>query len=63
MWYLDCFTDIDEVNRKFPVNTYCHASLEKLIYEIPKLLGKEKTGIKRISISKTSVAQNPMILR
>ena len=68
MWYLDCYSDIDELNKQFPIATYRSKSPEKIGKAIVEILASiecrktkdlETVKVKRFVVSDKPQGFNP----
>lgn len=60
MWYLDCFTEVDEINKHFPVNTYCDHNLSEVLEAARRVLTNPISGIESVRISQTTNGMAPI---
>ena len=62
LWYMDCFSPGALLGDKFPVNSYYHESLEKLMAAGQALLERQSSGVNKITFARETLGIAPMHL-
>ena len=63
-WYVDCYCHHAICGKKFPVNSYWHADLCRVMGVAAKVLqNRDESGIDEVRVSRQTEGQNPMEIR